>query len=459
MWHVACDRHEHFTKEARPVSAKRIEGFAAARHMLPAAILFFLLCLCATPPALAASAAISRNTAFARETLALLNAERQKAGYSLLAEDAKLNAAAQKQLTELLRDYARNKPDSDSIKALLKKHGVSFAKAVWNNARGYANPAAAVAAFTKNKRSIVTKDEYARAGIAIGSDGKGKLYYAIIAVIPSDSVKFSGGYAAQKKRILKAVNAERRKKGLKALQYEPGLDAVATIRAKELIKKFSAERPNASNLLDLVKKNAASLASYSQTYAKTASSPDAFAAGWEKKIAEPKALEKKFTATGIGFAVNKGTLYWCMLNVEPQYFRTVTELESFRKTVLRLTNAERAKHRLAALKSDTALDKVGDARAGEIIRFYDGGHRRPDKRQWSTILAEYKISWKANGENIARGQKTPEAVVAGWMNSPGHRANILNKNFTHLGVGARMTPDGSIYWTQNFVTFATRAVK
>ena len=70
-----------------------------------------------------------------------------------------------------------------------------------------------------------------------------------------------------------------------------------------------------------------------------------------------------------------------MVAVEPQTFRTNTELEVFRKEILRLTNAERAKQGLAAFKSDAALDKVGDARAGEIIRFYSDEHLQPDKRK------------------------------------------------------------------------------
>ena len=83
-------------------------SFMSVCHMqrcLAAAFFSLLLCLCLAPPAPAASAVISKNTAFARETLTLINAERQKAGLALLAEDGKLNAAAQKPLKELLRDY------------------------------------------------------------------------------------------------------------------------------------------------------------------------------------------------------------------------------------------------------------------------------------------------------------------------------------------------------------------
>ena len=64
------------------------------------------------------------------------------------------------------------------------------------------------------------------------------------------------------------------------------------------------------------------------------------------------------------------------------------------------------------------------------------------------MLSSFGISYRAAGENIAIGYATPEAVVNAWMNSPGHRANILNPSYTQLGVG--YVADGS-YWTQEFI--------
>ena len=96
-------------------------------------------------------------------------------------------------------------------------------------------------------------------------------------------------------------------------------------------------------------------------------------------------------------------LFFCLFGSPP------AGAAAFRKDVLSLTNVERAKLGLRALKSDGRLDKVADARAGELIRYYDGNHLRPDKRKWNTILAEFKISWTACGENIAHGQQTAKA--------------------------------------------------
>jgi len=66
------------------------------------------------------------------------------------------------------------------------------------------------------------------------------------------------------------------------------------------------------------------------------------------------------------------------------------------------------------------------------------------------MLRQFGISWRAWGENIAAGQRTPEIVVDAWMNSPGHRANILSPNFSKIGVGYVTNSSGRPYWTQIF---------
>ena len=78
-------------------------------------------------------------------------------------------------------------------------------------------------------------------------------------------------------------------------------------------------------------------------------------------------------------------------------------------------------------------------------------HTDPNGRDPFWQLRANGVSYRTAGENIASGQQTAEAVVAAWMKSPGHRANILNPHFGHLGVGAVLnTATGQIYWTQLF---------
>lgn len=78
-------------------------------------------------------------------------------------------------------------------------------------------------------------------------------------------------------------------------------------------------------------------------------------------------------------------------------------------------------------------------------------HTRPDGSDFSSILKAAGITYRSVGENIAYGQNSPEAVMKGWMNSEGHRANILNRDFTSIGVGHYKDASGTDYWTQLFI--------
>lgn len=119
---------------------------------------------------------------------------------------------------------------------------------------------------------------------------------------------------------------------------------------------------------------------------------------------------------------------------------------SYAAEVLRLVNDIRAQNGLSLLTSTTALQNAAQARTAEIATSFS--HTRPNGKSCFTILGEHGVSYRAAGENIAMGQKTPAAVVDAWMNSEGHRANILNASFTQLGVGYDASRSG---WVQLFI--------
>ena len=121
---------------------------------------------------------------------------------------------------------------------------------------------------------------------------------------------------------------------------------------------------------------------------------------------------------------------------------------SFASQVLKLVNVERVKGGLHELTMSSALTAPANKRAQEIKTQFS--HTRPNGTQWSTVLDEYGISVRAAGENLAYGYNTPEAVVQGWMNSPGHRANIMNGNFNQIGIGVYTDSNGTVYCTQLF---------
>ena len=121
---------------------------------------------------------------------------------------------------------------------------------------------------------------------------------------------------------------------------------------------------------------------------------------------------------------------------------------SYAEQVVALVNAERAKAGLPALKIKSDITAAANVRAKEIKQSFS--HTRPNGSNFSSALKEQGVSFRSSGENIAWGQKSPEHVMNAWMNSAGHRANILNKNFNHIGVGYYQDEKGVKYWVQLF---------
>ncbi|MDZ5607225.1 CAP domain-containing protein [Bacillus pseudomycoides] len=124
-------------------------------------------------------------------------------------------------------------------------------------------------------------------------------------------------------------------------------------------------------------------------------------------------------------------------------------LSEFEQRVVELTNAERTKQGLPALKVDAELSKVARAKSEDMQKNNYFDHNSPTYGSPFDMMKKFGISYKSAGENIAQGQRTPEEVVQAWMNSEGHRANILNNGYTHIGVGH---VENGNYWTQQFIT-------
>ena len=129
----------------------------------------------------------------------------------------------------------------------------------------------------------------------------------------------------------------------------------------------------------------------------------------------------------------------------PSIDSKVLDLES---QVVSLVNAERAKYGLPALKMDWELSRVARYKSQDMRDLGYFSHTSPTYGSPFDMMKKFGLSYRYAGENIAKGYSTPSAVVKGWMNSEGHRANILNKNFTKIGVG--YVADGN-YWTQMFI--------
>jgi len=136
-----------------------------------------------------------------------------------------------------------------------------------------------------------------------------------------------------------------------------------------------------------------------------------------------------------------------VLNVPGSAPQTVnTAQSSYASQVVNLVNQERAKVGLKALVSDSALTRMALDKAKDMYNNQYFDHNSPTYGSPFDMMKSYGIRYSYAGENIAKGQRTPEEVMQAWMNSAGHRQNILNANFTKIGVAYY---NGE--WVQEFI--------
>ena len=125
-----------------------------------------------------------------------------------------------------------------------------------------------------------------------------------------------------------------------------------------------------------------------------------------------------------------------------------TETLDYEQEVIRLVNIERAKYGLPALTEDWELSRVARYKSQDMKDKRYFSHTSPTYGSPFDMMKSFGLSYRTAGENIAMGQRTPQQVVNAWMNSSGHRANILNSSYKKIGVG--YVASGN-YWTQMFI--------
>ncbi|MEL7565468.1 MAG: SafA/ExsA family spore coat assembly protein [Dehalobacterium sp.] len=127
------------------------------------------------------------------------------------------------------------------------------------------------------------------------------------------------------------------------------------------------------------------------------------------------------------------------------------QTKSQENEVIRLVNIERQKNGLTPLKANWELSRVARYKSKDMAEKNYFSHTSPTYGSPFKMMTDFGLTYSAAGENIAMGQKTPADVMKGWMNSSGHRANILNSTYTEIGVGLAVNKNGQNYWTQMFI--------
>jgi uncharacterized YkwD family protein/spore coat assembly protein SafA len=129
----------------------------------------------------------------------------------------------------------------------------------------------------------------------------------------------------------------------------------------------------------------------------------------------------------------------------------IDDVKALEDEVIKLVNAERAKRGLGSLKANWQLSRVARYKSQDMVNKGYFSHTSPTYGSPFKMMESFGLKFSAAGENIAYGQRTPQQVMNAWMNSPGHRSNILNPSYTEIGVGLAKTKNGVSYWTQMFI--------
>ncbi len=130
---------------------------------------------------------------------------------------------------------------------------------------------------------------------------------------------------------------------------------------------------------------------------------------------------------------------------------TMQGIKSLESQVVKLVNAERAKQGLQPLTENWQLSRVARYKSADMATKNYFSHTSPTYGSPFRMMESFGIKYSSAGENIAYGQKTPQQVMTAWMNSPGHRSNIMSPSYSQIGVGYATNKSGTAYWTQMFI--------
>ncbi len=176
-----------------------------------------------------------------------------------------------------------------------------------------------------------------------------------------------------------------------------------------------------------------------------------FSLNWGQGIGVPsKPSDSSGTAGSTGSSDSSGTAGSTGTTDSTGSTGTVSTVNSMEKQVASLTNSERKAKGLSALTLDNQLSKLARLKAEDMAKKGYFSHTSPTYGSAFDMMNKYGVSYRTAGENIAKGQKTAESVMNGWMNSSGHRANILSSAYTNIGVGYAKDSRGNTYWVQIF---------
>lgn len=256
---------------------------------------------------------------------------------------------------------------------------------------------------------------------------------------------------ALENEMLDIINAERAVRGLPPLLPESALAYVARAHSADMARRGYLYHICADGLTlgDRIESAGILFRGAAQNIAALHKLPEEVVEAWMDSPGNRAAiLGRNYTHLGIGLYIGgEHGYYWTAKFIN---MPVMPDIDAFEREVLDLVNIERANHGLQALLWDAQLAAVARAHSADMVHRDFLAHTCPYGLSPFDRMTNAGISYKTAGENIAAGPRTPAEVVDAWMNSPGHRAAILNADFTHLGTGLYLNSQFRYFWTQKF---------
>jgi uncharacterized protein YkwD len=270
---------------------------------------------------------------------------------------------------------------------------------------------------------------------------------------------------ARAQQVLEAINELRAGRGVEPLALSPALSGFATERAELAARSGSLTTGNGDDQIARAKEAGYEAWLLSAIVAQAAGTGEEVVEVWRRDAAETffEALNPKFGDVGVGVAEPRDgqpPIYVVVLGYSwRDYFtertKPLADRAAVRSELFAGLNQLRAENRAPRLRSSRSLDRVAQDYADKMLResFYD--HTAPDG---STVLERVRstgYTFTSVGENIALGQFEPSEVIEGWADSPGHRRNMLDRDFREVGHGVAFGHNANgweVLWVQVFAT-------
>ncbi|MER0245926.1 CAP domain-containing protein, partial [Streptomyces sp. HSW2009] len=258
--------------------------------------------------------------------------------------------------------------------------------------------------------------------------------------------------------VVALVNALRTRAGVRPVAVDPRLTGAAQAHAGAMAaqERLGAQAPQGTSLFQRITGTGYAYLSIAEHLVSGPRSPVELVDYCRADALRGAPFGAVWAAhAGVGRAVGatSGNVYWTALWAEPfsaaGLARTAVE-------VVELTNAERQAAGLRPLAVDPLLARAAQAHSADMVARDFYAHTSPEGSEPWDRAAAAGCRHRGIGENIACGQRSPADVVRGWMNSPGHRANILAPGFDELGIGYATGSLAGTYWTQLFGTTGRR---